>query len=235
MAEDARALRLGLAHRQPADGVAVESQVNQPHQGLVAQILVHAALHDAEEEIGAVERSFRALRPAHRQPHRAGRLVRVGRVRRAFVERHRDVGVERALDAHRFFRRQEEAIAVDRRGKVHALLGEAAQRTEAEHLEAARIGQQRRIPSHEAVQAAVLLDHVDPRAQPQVESVAEDDLGAGRGHLLGRHRFHTAVGAHRHERRGVDAAVRQLEHAAARLPVAVSQPEIHLSMSIASP
>jgi hypothetical protein len=29
--------------------------------------------------------------------------------------------------------------------------------------------------------------------------------------------------------------VRQLEHAAARLPVAVSQPEIHLSMSIASP
>src|SRR5205809_1708468 len=57
---------------------------------------------------------------------------------------HRDVGVERTLDAHRFFRRQEEAIAVDRRGEVHALLGEAAQRAEAEHLEAARIRSEER-------------------------------------------------------------------------------------------
>src|SRR3989442_12011576 len=39
--------------------------------------------------------------------------------------------------------------------------------------------------------------HVDPRTQPQVESVAEDDLGAGRRQLLGRHRFHAAIGAHR--------------------------------------
>src|SRR5688572_27862411 len=44
-------LALGLAHRQPADGVAVEPDLRELPQRLVAQRLVHAALHDAEERV----------------------------------------------------------------------------------------------------------------------------------------------------------------------------------------
>ena len=51
---------------------------------------------------------------------------------------------------------------------------------EAEHLEAARIGEDRSVPAHEAVQPAVRGDHVESRPQPQVERVAEHDLRAER-------------------------------------------------------
>ena len=39
--------------------------------------------------------------------------------------------------------------------ELHALLADLAQRAEAEHLEAARVGEDRPVPAHEAVQAAV--------------------------------------------------------------------------------
>ena len=52
--------------------------------------------------------------------------------------------------------------------------------------ESVRIG---RVPAHEAVQAAVLRDHLEPGPQPQVEGVAEDDLRAGLDELGGRIAF----------------------------------------------
>jgi hypothetical protein len=85
------------------------------------------------------------------------------------------------------------------------------------------------------VQAAVLRDHVQPRPQPEVEGVAEHDLRAERVELLRRHRLHRAVSAHRHERRRIDAAVRELEDAAARGAVGAQDLELHRSISIASP
>jgi hypothetical protein len=41
------------------------------------------------------------------------------------------------------------------RGELDAFLGDLAQRAQAEHLEAAGIGEDRSVPAHEAVQAAV--------------------------------------------------------------------------------
>jgi hypothetical protein len=102
-------------------------------------------------------------------------------------------------------------------------------------LKATGVGEDRLVPAHEAVQPAVLADHLDSRPQPEVERIAEDDLRAERGELGGRHGLHRAVGAHRHESRRVDAAVRQLEHAAARLAIGAQDLELHRSMSIASP
>ena len=72
---------------------------------------------------------------------------------------------------------------------------------------------------HEAVQAAVRAHDVVARPQHQMEGVAEHDLRAEAFELLGRHRLDRAVGAHRHERRRLDHAVRELEAPAARSAV----------------
>jgi hypothetical protein len=87
------------------------------------------------------------------------------------------------------------------------------------------------------VQAAVLADHLEAGPQPQVKGVAEQDLRPARRHLVGRHRLHRAVGAHRHERRRVDASVGELEHSAPGRAVALRnrKPQEIPSISMASP
>ncbi len=249
MRQDAHHVFLGLAYRQPADRVAVKADVLQSGQGFVAQRLVHAALHDAKERVRvaqAVEFVARAAGPAQRHAHRAGRLfdgggAAVDFIGRALVEHHDDVGVERTLDAHRFFRREEQARAVDGRGELDAFLGDLAHALQAEHLEAARIGQDGLVPLHEAMQAAMLFHDFGARAQPQVESVAQHDLRADFLELVRHHRLDAAVGAHRHEDGGLDHAVVQRDAAAAGAAVGGEQFEVEsghwagVSMNMASP
>ncbi len=199
---------------------------------------MHPALHDAEQRIGiAFMRALAALRPAQARAHRFARGPFIRRIRRALVEDHHDVGVEHLLDAHRFFRRQEALVAVDRRLELHPFLADLAQRAQAEHLKTARIGEYRPVPAHEAMQAAMRRDHLQPRAQPQVEGIAQHDLCADLVQLERRHRLHGAIGPDRHEGRGFDRAVGQLQGAATGEAVGVMQGEFHrfLSISIASP
>src|SRR5690606_21385056 len=96
-----------------------------------------------------------------------------------------------------------------------------------EDLEAARVGEDRPVPAREAVQAAVRLDDLQPRAQEQVEGVAEDHLRAERAQLAREHPLDGAVGADRHERRGFDRAARERHPPAARGAVGAQQPERH--------
>ena len=49
MLQDPVHVLLGLAHRQPADGIAIETNVEQSRQGDVTQILIDAPLDDAEQ------------------------------------------------------------------------------------------------------------------------------------------------------------------------------------------
>jgi hypothetical protein len=49
---------------------------------------------------------------------------------------------------------------------------------QAPDLEAAAVGEDGLVPALEAVQAAELAQHVQPRPHPQVEGVAQDDLRA---------------------------------------------------------
>ena len=90
---------------------------------------------------------------------------------------------------------------------------------QAEHLEAARVGEDRARPAHEAVQPAERRDPLRARAQHQVIGVAEDDPRAQPLELGGRQRLDGGLRADRHEHRRLDHAVRGLR-AARRAPAA---------------
>src|SRR5262245_43756508 len=70
---DPGSIRLRLAHRQAADGIALETDGLQLVERRVAQRLVHPSLHDAEQHPGV--RIARAARPAHGELHRLFRLL----------------------------------------------------------------------------------------------------------------------------------------------------------------
>ena len=142
------------------------------------------------------------------------------------------------LDAHRLFRRQEQFVAVDRRRKPHTLLADLAQVAQRKHLEAARVGQDRTVPAHEAMQPAVRRDHLQPGPQPEMESIAEDNRRADADQFVRGHGFHRAIGAHRHESRRWRHAVRQCQRSASRSAVRGEQFEVHIDLrcsSMASP
>jgi hypothetical protein len=80
------------------------------------------------------------------------------------------------------------------------------------------------MPAHEAVQPVPMeSDDLGAGAQRQVEGVAEHDLRAQSRELLRVHALHGAIGAHRHEGRSIDRAVRQMQSSAARGAVSMQQ------------
>src|SRR5689334_8855596 len=143
-----RHLALGLAHRQPADRVAVETDLSQAGERFVAQRLVHAALYNSEQRVAiAFMRTLRALGPAQRELHRITRLFEISRIWRALVEHHDDVGIKHPLDAHGLLGREKARITIDRRLEAHPLFRDLPQLAEAVYLVAARVGQDRAVPA----------------------------------------------------------------------------------------
>ena len=82
------------------------------------------------------------------------------------------------------------------------------------------------------MKATELLDHFHARAQPQVEGVAQANLGAGVSQCLGRHGFNRAIGAYGHKGRGVYLAVGQGQSAAAGGAIGGDQIKFHRACSI---
>ena len=186
--------------------------------GFGAEVVVHAALHDAEPQLMAVQRLFAGdLLPAfgHGEGFFGG--VAGAGVRRAFVERHHDVGAEVALDAHGLDRAEEMPRAVDVRGELDAVRLDLAERGEAEDLESAAVGQDGVVPVLELVQAAGAPDQPGARTEHQVVGVPEDDLDIQLLQFARGHRLHRGARADRHEDRGMDRAVGGLQHAEARV------------------
>ncbi len=103
---------------------------------------------------------------------------------------------------------------------MHPLFNDLAQTRQGEELEAAAVRQDRPVPTHEAVQAAGLLDHIEPGAHQQVEAVGENQLEPEVGELLGEDALDRGLAGHRHEDRRGRIAVRQAEAAGARVSVA---------------
>ena len=97
--------------------------------------------------------------------------------------------------------------------------------------ESVRIGP---LPAHEAVETAVLGDHVLAGPEVEVVRVAEDDLGPERAHLVGVEHLHGRLRPDGHERGRAHFAVRGRDDACSRLALSRLDAEAH-RISIASP
>ena len=183
---------------------------------------VHRALHDAEDAVARAldERRAAARGPAHGEAHRGRRLVDRRGIGRAFVECHRDVGIEQMLDLDRALGCQRVLGTVEMRLERDAVLVELAQLRQREHLIATRIRQDRFPPVHQRMQAAQPRHALGARAQHQVIGIAQQDLGARRGDGFRLHGLHRRGRAHRHEGRRLDGTAPRGHAAAARSPVA---------------
>ena len=160
---------LRLADAQTSDGIAGKIKLCEIGHALFAQILIHAALHDAEEPLTlARHRILAALGPARRALRRSLRIFVVGGIRHALVERHDDVRAERHLHLHRNFGRKEFLRAVDMRAEGHAVFGDLSQVAETEYLETAAVRQDCAVPVHEAMKSARLSHELHARAQKKV-------------------------------------------------------------------
>ena len=84
-----------------------------------------------------------------------------------------------------------------------------SQRREREHLEAARVREDRPVPLHELVQSAELAHELVAGTQVQVIRVGEDHLRVHRAEVGGVERLDGGERAHRHERGRLDGAVRR--------------------------
>ena len=155
--------------------------------------------------------------------------------RDALVEHHRDVGSELRLHLGRRFGRQQMLRAIEMRAELGPLFPNLPDRREAEHLVAAAVGEDRMRPADERVQPAAPGDQIAAGAEEQVVGVAENDLGAEILEIAMGHRLHRAAGADRHERGGLDDAVRRAQLAAPRQAFAVGDGEEGHGMIVARP
>ena len=182
-------------------------------------MLVHTTLNNAKQRIRILQTGKliqRTFCPAQRQLHRFARGFYIRRIRRAFVKLHHDVRIEYGLNLHRAFGRQKQLVAIHRRAERHALLGDFAQIAQAEHLKTARIGQNRLVPIHKLMQTAVHLHHIHARTQPQVKSIAQNNLCIDFAQHIGCHALDRAISANRHKNRRLHHAVIERHRPATR-------------------
>ena len=74
-----------------------------------------------------------------------------------------------------------------------------SERTHAESLETAAVGEDGARPPHEPVQAAQPVNGIHPRAQVKVVGVAQDNLRPQVHNLVGREGLDSGLGSHGHE------------------------------------
>ena len=182
--EHAQPLLLRLAHRKPADGeprpsraaTSASSEASRSVRGTCPPCTMPEQAAGRASRPGSNERGCAPPSASSAPSTRAPRFG--GRIGRAVVKRHRDVGAQRQLHVHGIFGREAHVGAVDGRAKPHALLRDLAQAAQAEHLETAGVREDRALPVHEAVQPAVRGDDLRARPQHQVKRIAEHDLRA---------------------------------------------------------
>ena len=92
------------------------------------------------------------------------------------------------------------------RAERHTALRYSAKLAERHDLEAAGIGQDRPVPAHETMQAAKPRDALRAWTQHQVIGIAEDDIGTGPLHVLGKNGLNGRRCADGHEGGGADRA-----------------------------
>ena len=219
----------GLAHGQSANGIALGALVGDVLSRLAPQVGIGAALDDrkeglgvAVEGLGLAETLEAAVEPALGKPKAVLGVGVVALARRTLVERHDDVGTDDALDVHHALGGEDVLRTVDVGSKLAALLRELADAREGEDLEAAGVGEDRAVPTVEAMEATSGPEHLAAGAEVEVVGVAQDDLGL---HLLLEFAevdsLHAAHRAHGHEDGGEDLAMGRLNAAGPRVAVGV--------------
>ena len=199
---------LGLADGEAPHGVAIEADAGDGLDGLVPQGQVRAALDDAEQGLVVASASVAgAARPAVGALHGPSQRIGVGAVADALVQHHGDVHAKGLLVPHSELRREEALGAVDMGADEQAVFGDAAEHTQGVGLEAARVGEDGAVPSHEGVQASEALHGLDAGPQGEVVGVRQDDVGAQLPGLLGRKGLDGALGGDGHEGGGGHAPV----------------------------
>ena len=104
------------------------------------------------------------------------------------------------------------ARSIDVAPEVDTVLIDGAQRLEREHLESARIRDDGTVPSHEAVQATQVADHLIAGPEMQVIGVGQDHPRADGMHVGGVERLDGGERGDRHEGGRFDGTVRRHEH-----------------------
>ena len=214
--------RFRFADAHAADGVTVKFHFDQRLRALLAQRGVAAALHDAENFLAVGARLFAAFaRPADGAFDGEALFLGGRVVRRTFVENHRDVRAEHALDFHGFLRADKQKRTVKVRTEFDAVFFHFANFCEAENLKAAAVGENRLFPIHEFVQAAGGADDFESGTQIQMVSVAENDLRAHLVQFARVERLDAGLRADGHEHRRFDDAARRGQSAETRFGVRI--------------
>ena len=169
-----------------------------------------------------------AARPVGRQIDGFRHEGLLGRVGRALVQLHGDVGAQLLLDLHVALGRPAHLGPVVDGAEREALVVQLERVGQAEHLEPARVGEHGAVVVHEAVHAAGLGHYVGTGAQRQVVRVGQHHLGVEIVQLAHGDALHRGARAHRHEHGRLERPVRRFVGqragvAARRLELAVEQ------------
>ena len=105
-------------------------------------------------------RGHRPGEPAERETERPLGVRLRGGIRQALVEWVEDVHAEGVLDLDAALGGEQTKRAVDVRAEFHALFAEPSELRQAEDLEAPGVRENGPVPSHEAMEAAQLADHL---------------------------------------------------------------------------
>src|ERR1051326_1677270 len=87
--------------------------------------------------------------------------------------------------------------------------GDLTKLVQAEDLKTARIGENRARPGHETVQSAKFADLIDTWAKEKMVGIAQENLDAQVFEKILRNSFYCRQGAHGHEDRSFDLAMRR--------------------------
>ena len=138
LTHDAVHLLHRFAHAHAAHGNAGQVQGRHHLGRFAAQLGEAAPLHDAEQGlIRLVVHRQAALQPGVGAAAGDRHLAFAGGVGRALIEGHRHIGAQGHLDRHRALGAERDAGAIAGGAKHNAVVVDAVDRPEAEHLEAA--------------------------------------------------------------------------------------------------
>ena len=208
----------GFPHREPADRVAGEIELDRLQRALFPDRQVGSSLRDAKERLVlAFFRPQRAFQPAQGTRGRGLEVVRARGIRRAFVEGHDDVGAEKLLHLDALFRGESDQGSVEVVAKRDPRFADLPPVTEAHHLKTPGVGEPGAVPGGKAVQPSEPFHQLGAGAQQEVVGVGEENLAADGFQVANRDPLHRGLGAHRHEERGLHAAVGCFKDAGAGL------------------